>query len=133
MTPAEALHSAAGTSHCVAAAETSIVRALAPDLRRYSCEVRMPALPPVDIAKHPQQGHLGLDVEGLHAAVHVQLDHGVTAGVRGRGIAILVLPARAPQGPAPGPLSPRRGRIRSRGEARGAGRAPPGAATSCPS
>src|SRR5450631_760665 len=49
MTPAEALHSDGGTSHWVAAAEMSMVRALAPDLRRYSCEVRIPALPPVDI------------------------------------------------------------------------------------
>src|SRR5579859_1800739 len=44
-----ALHSAAGTSHCFAAAATSISRALAPALRRYSCDSRMPRLPPVDI------------------------------------------------------------------------------------
>src|SRR5687768_2490746 len=49
MTPAAAEHSDAGTLHCDAAAATSISRAEAPDLRRYSCELRMPALPPVDI------------------------------------------------------------------------------------
>src|SRR5450432_13018 len=49
MTPTEALHSLAGTPHWDAAAETSMERAPAPDLRRYSWDVRMPALPPVDI------------------------------------------------------------------------------------
>src|SRR5258706_6296243 len=49
MTPFSALHSPAETLHPEAAAETSIERAAAPDLRRYSCDVRMPALPPVDI------------------------------------------------------------------------------------
>src|SRR5258708_10850512 len=49
MPPFSALHSPAETLHPEAAAETSIERAAAPDLRRYSCDVRMPALPPVDI------------------------------------------------------------------------------------
>src|SRR5438270_583951 len=49
MTPLETVHSDAGTFQSVAAAETSISRAEAPDLRRYSCDVRTPALPPVDI------------------------------------------------------------------------------------
>src|SRR5258707_13552461 len=40
---------AAGTCHRDRAAVTSISRAWAPDLRRYSCEVRMPELPVVDI------------------------------------------------------------------------------------
>ena len=44
-----ALHSAAGTPQLCAAAATSISRALAPALRRYSCDSRMARLPPVDM------------------------------------------------------------------------------------
>jgi hypothetical protein len=40
-----AVHSDAGTFHCFAAAATSISRAVAPALRRYSCELRMVRLP----------------------------------------------------------------------------------------
>ena len=43
-----AVHSDAGTFHSLAAAWTSIMRAAAPPLRTYSCEVRMPRLPPVE-------------------------------------------------------------------------------------
>ena len=49
MTPFFALHSAAGTSHPWAAAAISISRAAAPAWRTYSCESRIPRLPPVDI------------------------------------------------------------------------------------
>ena len=47
-----ALHSPAGTFHSLAAACTSIMRAVAPPLRTYSCDSRMPRLPPVE--KLPQ-------------------------------------------------------------------------------
>ena len=47
MTPAAALHSAAGTCQPSAAACTSIMRAAAPPLRTYSLLSRMPRLPPV--------------------------------------------------------------------------------------
>src|SRR5262245_30735425 len=47
-----ALHSPAGTFPPPAAAWTSHLRAVAPPLRTYSCEVRMPRLPPVE--KSPQ-------------------------------------------------------------------------------
>src|SRR6202789_236938 len=47
-----AVHSEAGTFHSLAAAWTSITRAVAPPLRTYSCEARMPRLPPVE--KSPQ-------------------------------------------------------------------------------
>src|SRR5262245_55215453 len=47
-----ALHSATGTLQPLAAACTSIVRAAAPPLRTYSCDMRMPRLPPVE--KSPQ-------------------------------------------------------------------------------
>ena len=43
-----AVHSAAGTFHSLAAAWISIMRAAAPPLRTYSCDVRMPRLPPVE-------------------------------------------------------------------------------------
>src|SRR3954464_1803041 len=52
MTLLAAVHSATGTFHSLAAACTSIMRAVAPPLRTYSCEVRMPRLPPVE--KSPQ-------------------------------------------------------------------------------
>src|ERR1700732_2987098 len=52
MTLLAAVHSAAGTFHSLAAAWTSIMRAVAPPLRTYSCEVLMPRLPPVE--KSPQ-------------------------------------------------------------------------------
>jgi len=47
-----AVHSLAGTFHRLAAACTSIMRAAAPPLRTYSCEVRMPRLPPVENEPH---------------------------------------------------------------------------------
>ena len=47
-----ALHSEAGTFHSLAAAWISIMRAAAPPLRTYSCDSRMPRLPPVE--KAPQ-------------------------------------------------------------------------------
>jgi hypothetical protein len=47
-----ALHSAAGTFQPSAAAWTSMMRAVAPPLRTYSCEVRMPRLPPVEKSPH---------------------------------------------------------------------------------
>src|SRR5713226_882776 len=52
MTLLAALHSLAGTFHSLAAACTSIMRAVAPPLRTYSCEVRMPRLPPVEKSPH---------------------------------------------------------------------------------
>src|ERR1700682_6507214 len=52
MTLLAAVHSPTGTFHSFAAAWTSIMRAVAPPLRTYSCEVRMPRLPPVE--KSPQ-------------------------------------------------------------------------------
>ena len=47
-----ALHSAAGTFQASAAAWTSIVRAVAPPWRTYSCDSRMPRLPPVEKSPH---------------------------------------------------------------------------------
>src|SRR6188472_551209 len=47
-----AVHSAAGTFHSSAAAWISIMRAAAPPCRTYSCEVRMPRLPPVEKSPH---------------------------------------------------------------------------------
>ena len=47
-----ALHSEAGTFHSLAAACISITRAVAPPLRTYSCDVRMPRLPPVEKSPH---------------------------------------------------------------------------------
>ena len=44
---AAAVHSEAGTFHSLAAAAMSIMRAAAPPLRTYSCEERIPRLPPV--------------------------------------------------------------------------------------
>src|SRR5438067_914696 len=52
MTLLAAVHSATGTFHSFAAACTSIMRAVAPPLRTYSCEVRMPRLPPVEKSPH---------------------------------------------------------------------------------
>src|SRR6202047_1647517 len=52
MMPVARLHSEAGTSHSLAAAWINIMRAVAPPLRTYSCEARMPRLPPVE--KSPQ-------------------------------------------------------------------------------
>src|SRR5436190_15604561 len=52
MTLFDALHSVAGTFHWLAAAWTSITRAAAPPFRTYSCDSRMPRLPPVE--KSPQ-------------------------------------------------------------------------------
>src|SRR5882762_3782151 len=52
MTLFAALHSATGTFHWSAAACSSIMRAVAPPLRTYSCDSRMPRLPPVE--KSPQ-------------------------------------------------------------------------------
>src|SRR4030081_2175082 len=52
MTLLAAVHSATGTFHSLAAACTSIIRAVAPPWRTYSWLVRMPRLPPVE--KSPQ-------------------------------------------------------------------------------
>src|SRR3954451_22602359 len=52
MTPFAALHSPGGTPQPVAAARISMSRAAAPPLRTYSCDSRMPRLPPVE--KLPQ-------------------------------------------------------------------------------
>src|SRR5262245_53456732 len=52
MTLFAALHSATGTFHWSAAACTSIMRAAAPPLRTYSCDSRMPRLPPVEKSPH---------------------------------------------------------------------------------
>ena len=41
-----------GTFHWLAAAWTSIMRAAAPPLRTYSCDSRMPRLPPVENSPH---------------------------------------------------------------------------------
>src|SRR5258708_22168529 len=46
------LHSATGTFHASAAACASITRAVAPPLRTYSCDSRMPRLPPVEKSPH---------------------------------------------------------------------------------
>src|SRR5580765_4310586 len=47
-----ALHSAAGTPQPLAAAWTSINRAVAPPLRTYSFDSRIPRLPPVEKLPH---------------------------------------------------------------------------------
>src|SRR5262249_14803355 len=47
-----ALHAGAGPLEDLAAAWISIVRATAPRWRTYSCEVRMPRLPPVEKSPH---------------------------------------------------------------------------------
>src|SRR3981189_911669 len=52
MTLLAAVHSEAGTFHSFAAAWTSIMRAVAPPLRTYSCEVRMPRLAPREKTTH---------------------------------------------------------------------------------
>src|SRR5216110_3528016 len=52
MTLLAALHSAAGTLQALAAACTSIMRAVAPPLRTYSFDSRMPRLPPVEKLPH---------------------------------------------------------------------------------
>src|SRR3954454_824439 len=52
MTLLAAVHSEAGTFHSLAAGWISMLRAVAPPLRTYSWEVRMPRLPPVE--KSPQ-------------------------------------------------------------------------------
>src|SRR5437879_3623371 len=52
MTLLAALHSAAGTPQAFAAACTSITRAVAPPLRTYSFDSRMPRLPPVEKLPH---------------------------------------------------------------------------------
>src|SRR5450759_2907808 len=52
ITPFDAVHSDVGTFHSLAAAWISMVRAAAPPLRTYSCEVRIPRLPPVDMSPH---------------------------------------------------------------------------------
>ena len=46
------VHSLAGTPHSAAAAAISISRAVAPPLRTYSCDSRMPRLPPVEKLPH---------------------------------------------------------------------------------
>src|ERR1700720_4559583 len=52
MTLLAAVHSLTGTFQSLAAAWISIMRAVAPPLRTYSCELRIPRLPPVE--KSPQ-------------------------------------------------------------------------------
>src|ERR1041385_2864388 len=52
MTLLAAEHSETGTPQPLAAACTSIIRAAAPPLRTYSCEFRMPRLPPVEKSPH---------------------------------------------------------------------------------
>ena len=47
-----ALHSVAGTPQPLAAAWISMVRAAAPPCRTYSCDMRMPRLPPVEKSPH---------------------------------------------------------------------------------
>src|SRR5262249_36412596 len=47
-----AVHSATGTFQEFAAACTSIMRAMAPPLRTYSLDSRMPRLPPVEKSPH---------------------------------------------------------------------------------
>src|SRR5437870_991429 len=48
----DAAHSGASTFHSLAAAWISIARAVAPPLRTYSWDVRMPRLPPVENSPH---------------------------------------------------------------------------------
>ncbi len=50
MTPAEVVHSVAGTFQRSAAAEISMARAAAPPCRTYTTDERMPRLPPVDMS-----------------------------------------------------------------------------------
>src|ERR1700690_973472 len=52
MTLLAAVHSEAGTFHSLAAAWISMMRAVAPPLRTYSVEARMPRLPPVEKSPH---------------------------------------------------------------------------------
>src|SRR5262245_33927777 len=52
MTLFAALHSETGTFHPSAAAWTSIMRAVAPPFLTYSCDWRMPRLPPVEKSPH---------------------------------------------------------------------------------
>ena len=52
MTLFAALHSDAGTFQALAAAWMSIIRAIAPPLRTYSLDSRMPRLPPVEKSPH---------------------------------------------------------------------------------
>ena len=52
MTLLAAAHSPAGTFQRLAAASTSIMRAAAPPWRTYSCDSRMPRLPPVEKLRH---------------------------------------------------------------------------------
>ncbi len=52
MTPSATVSSPTGTFHSSAAACSSMMRAAAPPLRTYSCEPRMPRLPPVDMSPH---------------------------------------------------------------------------------
>jgi hypothetical protein len=47
-----AVTSATGTFHSLAAACLSISRAAAPPCRTYSCDMRMPRLPPVEKSPH---------------------------------------------------------------------------------
>ena len=50
--PKAAVHSLAGTPHWAAAAAISISRAVAPALRKYSCELRMVRLPTVAMSPY---------------------------------------------------------------------------------
>src|SRR5579871_67367 len=52
MIPSDTVSSPTGTFHWSAAACSSIMRAAAPPWRTYSCDVRMPRLPPVPISRH---------------------------------------------------------------------------------
>ena len=71
-----ALHSEAGTPQPLAAAWTSMMRAAAPPLRTYSCDVRMPRLPPVEKSPHtrlratlwPGVGYSVVTFDQLHSS-----------------------------------------------------------------
>src|ERR671923_2966236 len=72
----EALHSEGDTFHSLAAAWISISRAAAPPLRTYSCDSRMPRLPPVEKLPHtrlratlwPGVGYSVVTFDQLHSS-----------------------------------------------------------------
>src|SRR5258705_5230152 len=82
MTLFAATHSEAGTFHSLAAACTSMMRAAAPPLRTYSCEVRMPRLPPVEKSPHgrlrftlsPGVGYSVTTLDQLHSSSSATID-----------------------------------------------------------
>src|SRR2546422_8975963 len=88
MTLLATLHSAAGTLQAFAAACTSIMRAVAPPLRAYSFDSRMPRLPPVEKLPHGRLRATDSPGVGYSVVTFVQSQSSSSATICARPVSV---------------------------------------------